>query len=205
MNLAELEKAVRGHRGEFLCHRIHNEGNKKTVQVLHVVKSASGHSDVPEAGGLKEFFNRFESIVFYYDPKSRDAGKYIAPPSEWTELQEAFSGWLEALDEEDRSEAVPAWVESCLVIGETPHSGNYILMATRGAERGHIFEFEHDGFEFIHESNDIVSYVEKLLKPDTSLLTEIASHMRFIEGNPREQWWIEEFKDNHGNVVRTKP
>jgi len=28
--------------------------------------------------------------------------------------------------------------------------------------------------------------------------------MTFIESNPMEQWWIEELRDNNGNVVRTE-
>ncbi|MFZ6730359.1 hypothetical protein ACO0LG_00345 [Undibacterium sp. Ji42W] len=36
-------------------------------------------------------------------------------------------------------------------------------MATTGAETERIFEFEHDGFEFIEQAQDIEAYVDKML------------------------------------------
>jgi hypothetical protein len=91
-----------------------------------------------------------------------------------------------------------------MVIGETPHSGNYILVPTDGPHRGHVFEFDHDGFEFAHVASDVVEYVQRLLRPDASKLTDFASHMRFATGDGMKQWWILELKDNRGNVVSTE-
>jgi len=198
-----LDRAVREHSGDFLCEQIHSDKTTKTVRFKHVITPASGTDGVPDIGRLHDFYDTFESVLFYSDERSGDAGKYIASPAEWGELQEAFSAWLDGLDEEELSECVPRWIESCLVVGETPSSGNYILMATEGPEAGHVFEFEHDGFEFNHEAADIIEYVGKLLKPDERTLTEIASHMRFVDDDPMCQWWIRELRDNHGYVVRT--
>ena len=201
--MKQIEEDVRRHVGTFLCEEIHKERNTKTVEFRHVVTESTGIEGVPDVGDLRDFYSTFGSILFYQDPKSRDAGKYLAPVSTWPELHEYFSGWLENLDEDERSEMVPEWVDTALVIGETPSSGNYILIPTEGAEAGWVFEFEHDGFEFIEEARSIAQYVERLLKPSASTLTEIASHMRFIDGDPMVQWWIRELRDNNGHVVRT--
>lgn len=204
MTLDELARAVEAHSGTFHCHRIHEEKTKKVVRFFHVVEPPDGRSEVPNVGRLPEFYRTFGSILFYHDEKSGDAGKYIANPSEWSGLEGGFNGWVDILDEDERDGALPDWIENSVVIGETPHSGNYILVPTKGKQAGRVFEFDHDGFEFTSQAKDIVEYVRKLLKPDGSLLTEIASHMRFVEDNGRVQWWIEEMKDNTGHVAYTR-
>jgi len=203
MKLGELETAVLEHGGEFLCERIHDEKETKIVRFTHSVAPPGGQADLPAVGRLGDFYETFGSILFYHDDKSGDAGKHIAHPSRWADLHGAFSAWIEDLTQEERDECVPAWVGTCLVIGETPRSGNYILVPIEGPEEGHVFEFDHDGFEFKDEAEDVVEYVKKLLKPDSSTLSEIASHMRFIEGDPMVQWWIRELRDNGGLIVRT--
>jgi len=203
LKLGELEKAVLEHRGEFLCERINDESITKLVRFIHVVASPDKQADVPHVGKLGDFYETFGSVLFYFDEKSGDAGKYIAHPSQWATLHNDFSDWMDELDEDERRECLPEWIDSCLVIGETPHSGNYILVPTEGSEAGHVFEFDHDGFEFTNVAQDVVKYVEEILKPDSSTLTDIASHMRFIEDDPMAQWWIRELRDNGGHVVRT--
>lgn len=203
MTHQDLKMAVRQHAGEFLCEEIHNERNTKVVTFAHVITEPVGLDGVPDVGDLREFYSTFGSILFYHDPRSGDAGKYLAPVSTWSELHEFFSDWIEGLEEDEREEILPEWIETVLVIGETPHSGNYILVPTEGAEAGHVFEFDHDGFEFIHEAGSVVEYVQRLLKPDDSKLTEIASHMRFVESDAMVQWWIRELRDNRGYVAQT--
>jgi hypothetical protein len=203
VKLTDLENRVRAHAGEFLCERIYNETTTRRVRFAHVVVPPDEPVDVPAAGRLREFYATFGSILFYHDSASGDAGRYLAHPSQWAELQSAFGGWIEGLDEDERRDCLPEWIDTCLVIGETPQSGNYILVPTEGPEAGHVFEFDHDGFEFTEEARDVVAYVEKLLNPDSSTLTGIASHMRFIEGDPMVQWCIREMRDNRGRVVGT--
>lgn len=55
-----------------------------------------------------------------------------------------------------------------------------------------------------YKANDVVDYVKGLLVLDGPALTDIASHMRFVEDDQPVQWWIRELKDNYGNAVRTK-
>ncbi|HSV44268.1 MAG TPA: hypothetical protein VLJ58_00640 [Ramlibacter sp.] len=203
MALKTLEDAVRNHTGEFICQRIHGK-KRKTVDFKHTITPPDGVEGVPDIGKLQQFYKTFGSILFYHDEMSGDAAKYLAPVAQWTELHELFSDWIEDLDEDEREEILPEWIESCLVIGETPHSGNYILMPTEGAAGGRVFEFDHDGFEFTEEAKDVVDYTKKLLKPDGSRLTEMASHMRFVEGDPTVQWWIRELRDNNGHAAITE-
>lgn len=203
MSLDDLSRMVREHSGTFLCHRIHDEEITKCVHFEHVVGPVAEEVDVPELGRLREFYATFGSILFYHDEKSGDAGRYLAHPSEWPGLEGELSGWLDMLDEDERDDCLPGGVDACLVIGETPQSGNYILVQSAGDAAGQVFEFDHDGLEFTHCANDIVEYVHKLLRPDGRLLTNIASHMRFVEGDSTDQWWIQEMKDNAGFIVQT--
>lgn len=202
--LKDLDTAVRQHTGEFLCEEIHNERNTKVVHFAHVATEPTDLDGVPDVGDLREFYSTFGSILFYHDGQSGDAGKYLAPIESWGELQEYFSGWLEGLEEDEGEELLPKWVETALVIGETPQSGNYILVPTEGVEAGHVFEFDHDGFEFCHEADSLGEYVVALMNPNSAKLTEIASHMRFIEGDAMVQWWIRGLKDNRGHMVHTE-
>ena len=203
MKLNDLESAVRQHAGEFLCERIHDERRTKVVHFTHVVTPPVETSGIPPLGRLQDFYDTFGGVVFYYDAKSGDAANHIAPISELVGLDEDFRAWIDDLDEEERAEILPDWIDTCLVIGETPHSGNYILMATEGPVAGHVFEFDHDGFEFTAEAGDLIEYVEKLLQPDGARLTEFASHMRFREDDPMAQWWIRRLTDHQGRVATT--
>lgn len=204
MKLMDLGDAVRQHAGEFVCERIHDGAQQKIVRFTHVTTPPVGTGDVPAVGRLRDVYDSFGSILLYYDEKSGDAGKFIAPRAEWAELHACFNDWIESLDEDERGELLPDWLEGCVVIGETPNSGNYILVPTTGAESGRVFEFDHDGFEFTRKGEDLVGYIEKLLKPDGAVLTDIASHMRFVDDDPTAQWWIRELRDNRGHVVTTR-
>lgn len=204
MRLNDLESAVRQHVGEFLCEQIHDEKTTKIVHFAHVATLPVELPELPAIGRLQDFYDTFGSVVFFRDEKSGDAARYIAPPSEWSELHERFSGWIDILDDEERSEIVPDWIDTCLVIGESPRSGNYILIATEGIDAGHVFQFDHDGFEFIEEARDLIEYVEILLKPDNSRLIDIASHMRFVDHDPMVQWWICQLRDHQGHVATTR-
>jgi len=135
---------------------------------------------------------------------SGDAAVYIARRDQWDELEQEFRAWLDGLSSEEIAEFVPEWTQQCVVVGEVPSSGNYFMVPLAGSEAGCIYEFEHDGFEFIRHASDIESFVFGLLDPDSAKLTEMASHMSFVEQeNWSEQWWIQEMRDNRGNVVST--
>lgn len=203
MKLDELDRAVREHAGEFLCEEIADPTRTKVVEFTHVITPPDSAEQVPEVGRLRDFYDTFGSLVLYSDEKSGDAAKYIAPPDEWAELDGEFREWIDMVDA-DEEDMLPAWVDTCLVIGEIPESGNYIIMATEGPEAGQVFEFDHDGFEFTEEAPDIVAYVETMLQPDNVQLVVIASYLRFTEDGSNDQWWIRSFKDNRGHTASTE-
>jgi hypothetical protein len=203
LTLKALEAAIQSHAGEFMCSQI-NGKKRRTVAFKHVITPAVEVEGIPKLAKLREFYSVFGSVRFYFDEESGESAKYLAPVEVWEELGESFSAWLEDLDEDERQEILPSWVETCLVIGETPSSGNYVLVPTKGSEKGKVFEFDHDGFEFTEEGADVVEYAQKLLKPDSSTLTSIASHMRFAVGDRKVQWWIEELRSNDGHLAKTK-
>lgn len=202
MPMDELKAAVAGHTGEFLCERIHDGEATKVVRFTHEISPPEAGQTVPDVGQLRAFYATFGSIRFYLDPVSGDSGRYLARPSEWADLDGYFREWTDDLMDED--DDLPDWLATCLVIGETPHSGNYILMPTTGALAGHVMEFDHDGFEFVDRGDSLAAYVQQLLAPDSETLTNLASLMRFIEGGSDVQWWIAELRDNRGRVVRTE-
>jgi len=204
MKLAELEELVNKHTGEFFCTQIHNENTTKFVPFKHIYDPPIAFSDILDIGRLNEFYETFGNLLMYFDETSGDAALYIASPNQWESLHSYFSDWLEGLEEDERKELLPEWIDDCFVIGEIPHSGNYILMPKNGEKIGYVYEFEHDGFEFIELAENIEEYIKKMLNLDSSSLTNIASHMRFIEDSPEIQWWIKEMRDNQGNVIRTE-
>ena len=130
MKLASLESAVREHAGQFLCERINAPTETKMVDFRHVVASPIPLEPLPNVGGLIDFYETFGSVVFYFDERSGEAAKHIASPAAWGELADEFGGWLSPLEEQERAELLPDWIEECLVIGEEPRAGNYILMPT---------------------------------------------------------------------------
>lgn len=205
MNAAELKRAVLDHSGTFLCSRIHQKSETKLVSWKHRVTAPTDSERVPNIGKLREFYGSFGSIVFYVDDRSGDAARYIAPVGAWAQLHAAFTDWTRDLGEDEREDYLPDWVDSCLVIGEEPQTGNYILVPTVGEDVGAIYHFEHDGFEFNRHANDLLQYVQKLLDLSNRDLAYVATHMRFVEGvDHTVQWWIEELRDNRGNVARTE-
>lgn len=197
MTPTDLADAIRTHAGEFECREIDGAG-RKTVAFRHVATPPGEVDELPDVGRLREFYGIFGSVLFYADEATGDAARQLAAPDAWAELDEHFRDWL--FDDED----LPEWVENCLVIGETPHSGNYILLAVDGDEAGRVFEFDHDGFEFTEAGADVVAYAAAMLRPDDARLTDFASHLRFIDADSDAQWWIESMRDNRGHAASTK-
>ena len=196
-----LAEKIRTHSGEFLCEAIGNEAATKLVKFSHTLDAPIGNAKVPEAGDIGDFYSLIGSLTLYFCPDSDEAAFYIGHPSEWETLEEGFADWVDMLDEDEQEEALPSWFGTHKVIGEVPSSGNYILAVTDGDESGAIYEFEHDGFEFIKLGNSISEFILKAIDPDPTSLSQIASHMRFISGSRDQQWWAKELHHDSGKVV----
>jgi hypothetical protein len=205
MKLAALESAIAGHTGTFLCERINRRDETREVTFRHEITPPGPTPTLPDIGGLRDFYETFGSVTFYVDPVSGDAAKHIAPPDTWAELDDDLQDWFDGLGDDERDEILPEWFDDRLVIGEEPHTGNYLIMAgaSAGDEAGSVHLFDHDGYEFIRLAASLPEYAERLLDPDDAMLVDIATHMRFIDGDPMVQWWIREMRDNRGNVAST--
>lgn len=202
--LESLRSDVQSHIGQFTCSEIHCAENTKTVRFRHDGSPPDPGVDVPNVHGLRDFYDTFAQLTLYLEEESGDAAFLIASPSQWSELDSNFRPWLEGVGEDEADDYLPVWIKDCLVVGEVPRSGNYLLVPTAGADAGKVFEFEHDGFEFIELGQSLPDFVARTLDLDTSRLTAIASHVRFIAPGENRQWWIDELKDNRGNVIRTE-
>ena len=203
MKLDDLLLQVSSHQGVFLCEGIRRPEQRKEVQFSHRTSTILSETTLPDIGRLRDFYATFGSITFFVDELSGDEGKHLASPENWAELDAEFRGWIDHFSEEEKEDYLPDWVDTCLVIGEEPRTGNYLLMPTEGESEGRVFVFDHDGYEFVDEAEDIIAYVEYMLKPDNALLVSLASHMRFIEEGSQHQWWILELRDNRGNFATT--
>lgn len=210
MKLLNLEKLVDAHNGKFICQKIHDESKTKTVTFKHVYDHPIDESTLEDLknqfgsiGKLVDFYETFGSLEMYVDSVSGDSALYIGNPSQWEELEGYFAPWIEDLDDEEM-DYLPDWIDNRLTIGEIPSSGNYILMPISGEKAGFVFEFEHDGFEFIELAENIEAFIVSMLNLTTNSLTNMASHMRFVEGDPHSQWWIKECHDSNGKVVSTE-
>ncbi|WP_317930043.1 hypothetical protein [Halioxenophilus sp. WMMB6] len=201
--LTALKERVVAHRGEFQCRQINNAANTKVVKFSHHCTDPIGLEACPAADYLGAFYQTFGSLTLFHEPESGDAAFYIAEPAQWTTLESYFREWLLGLDAREARELLPEWIDACVVIGEIPYSGNYLLMPVSGASAGAIFEFEHDGFEFIKLANNIESFIASMLQPDAATLVNMAAHMRFVAGDSTTQWWLVKLTDSQGYSVST--
>jgi hypothetical protein len=110
------------------------------------------------------------------------------------ELRELFEPWITDLPEDEVDELLPEWIKDCVVIGEVPNSGNYFLVPLSGAERGKVFEFEHDGFEFIESGSDLADFLSRKSTVTHELLQEILTHTRYSDGESDTQWLCESYQ-----------
>jgi hypothetical protein len=200
----ESKDKITSHSGQFLCVEIGHEVNQKLVSFRHLGTEPDG-AFIPDVPGLRAFYATFSSLLLFNEPESDESAFYIATPNQWQQLDEIFEPWIADVAEDEIEEYLPSWIDSRLVIGEIPASGNFLMVPTIGDDAGKVFEFEHDGFEFIERGWNLLDFVEKALNPDSSTLTAMASHLRFMTEESSTQWWIKELRDNRGRIVSTEP
>jgi len=203
--LDALRSAVESHTGEFACSEIHNKRNTTVVRFGHAGAPPIDVAGVPDVPGLRDFYATFGSLLLYQDTASSDAAYHIADPSQWADLDQCFRAWFDHIDQDELDEFMPDWSDDCLVVGEVPQSGNYLLVAASGPEAGKVFIFDHDGYEFEEMGSNLADFVMRTLDPDSRHLTNMAAHLSFItDDTSTAAWWIEEMRDSRGNVVKTE-
>jgi hypothetical protein len=180
-----------GIREEFVAQLCHDVTPALDDRALAAVAKQTG--DIPQ---LLEFYRHWGSARLYRDtiPKWFEsqmyyaAAFYIAPPQEWAYQRMAFQDWLANLSADEERELLPDWINAYVVIGEIPNSGNSLLVPLEGVDKGKVFEFEHDGFEFIERGKDFAEFVDWLCTVDEELLGDISCHTCYTDGTTEAQW-----------------
>lgn len=158
-------------------------------------------SQVFDASQIIEFYESFGSLRLYIGEAEGEiighpSAFYLAHPDEWSDLKENVYEWLSDLSNEEIAQYddfPPDWINDFIAFGEIPNSGNYLVMPTRGAEAGKIFEFEHDGLEFVERATDIQGLLDWIAMPAPGLFEYIAVHTRYYDGKSDIQWFPQEF------------
>lgn len=206
-----LLQTLQAQTGSFTCRLAGDPPEEKTVPFRHLVLPPV-QAEPPPIGRLPEFYAACGGLALFDVPSSEEAARRLLPPPAWPELDAECAGWFEGLSAQEWQEYVPEpllrrdaqgrFELDALVIGDTPHAGNYILMAASGEQAGQVYEFDHDGFEFRWVAPDIVAYVRHCLAVDGPRLLDYASHLCFVEGGDgSRQWFIRQMRVTGGAVI----
>lgn len=155
---------------------------------------------IPEVPQIVEFYKKYGSVRLYcdtvlYEPlEGYSSAFYIAHPNEWGRLKEYFGDWLIGLSEEEEAELLPSWINEYIVIGEVPNSGNYFIVPLKGTDAGCVYEFEHDGFEFIKRGSSLNEFTACICTVTDELIKEIRGHTRYFDGKTDMQWLAERYE-----------
>lgn len=208
MDFKRLDKLLENDSSVFHCKEISDPSNVKSIPIHHQAGSGLNTEEIKQLSselghirGLCDFYQRYSDVNLFQDPVSGDTAYYIASPERWSRLKQEFAPWIEGVDPNDDEDLLPTWIDSYCVVGERPGTGNYYLLPTEGESSGCVFEFEHDGFDFIQLSEDFPSFVDYLVTVDEDQLENIASAARFMDpDSPMTQWIISAYSDGKKTV-----
>lgn len=203
MGLDALNKLLSRKDQKFICYPAGTQQDRHSKFEALITHEVSGPLDNTQLNDLEQkigfhdqlfdLLSVYGSVRLYCDTLSESSAYYLVHPSEWDELNSDFNAWLDSLDEKERNELLPEWLDDAIVIGEVPSSGNYFLFPTQGSEKGKVFEFDHDGFEFLEKGKDLNSFMDKICSITEELLSDIRSHTRYSDGKTDTQWLVQEY------------
>lgn len=200
---AKLQALLGHRRPRLLCTPASNFGTDATHFTAFIDHAVTPPLDATTLRELREqlgdlppvlaFYERYGSARLFRDLKEqrgigRASAYYIAPPDEWPALHSDAEDWFSGLSDDEAEEILPDWISDYVVVGEIPNSGNCYLMPLVGDQRGAVFEFEHDGFEFIERGADFEAFVEALASVDPDDIVRIGGHTRYTDGATEAQW-----------------
>lgn len=174
---------------QFIAHIEHEVASPLTAGEIEKLRSL-----IPGVPQLLDFYERFGSIRLYRDTtyhapwRGHSSAFFLAHPEQWAELKDDLLLWFDNLDPDEEEDCLPEWFDDYVVIGGVPNSGNYYLVPLSGIEAGTVYEFEHDGFEFIKQAQSIVEFVAYIATPTDNLAQEISGHTRYFDGTTDTQW-----------------
>jgi len=151
---------------------------------LGALATAYGTAFPPE---FAQFFSFHDGFTLYRDTLSQAAGFHVAPIRTWPHLGARAQRWFDSLEADEREEALPHWIDDAVVFGEAPHSGNYFLVVLDGNERGRIFHFDHDGFEFDEYASGFDAFLERICTDPAIAVNQVGSP-RYSDGETDLQW-----------------
>ncbi len=188
----------------FVCRGVSLDGPATDPFVAHIEHRVEGPApasvrepmlqrlrNVPE---LAAFYDEYGSARLYCDTIGIASAFYIGSPDAWARLKKDLNKWFELLDYDEEEELLPDWIDACVVFGEIPMSGNYLLMPMSGELTGQVFEFEHDGFEFIRRGENFDEFLSWVSTVDDKLLQDIGGHTRYSDGETETQWMPEKYE-----------
>ena len=206
MTLTELAEALKTHAGTFECEAIGDPTRSKQVAFRHLVTApASDEQGLPDLGGLAAFYAAVGSVDLYHVEASGESARRIASPAEWSTLAAQFRDWLQHLQGPGRNDSLPAWVDDCLVVGEEPRTGNFLVVPCTGNAAGRVFTFAHDEFSFTEAASCLRDFVAKQIELNDAVLTDIATTLRLPDADGADQWWIRSAADNRGRTAQSRP
>ena len=202
MEFKALNQLVTSKNQRFLCIPAGDSADTEFLaHITHEVTEALSNEDIEqlkqEIGVQEQLFkllSTYGSVRLYCDTLSDDSAFYIAHPSEWQSLESDFRLWINDLDDQDKEELLPEWLDGAIVFGEIPSSGNYFIYLIKGEHQGKVFEFEHDGFEFLEAGKNIIDFLEYICSPTEKLIQNIQSHTRYSDGKTDTQWLAQSYK-----------
>ncbi len=202
MNLSLIKNLLSTNKLQFVCSASWPKSDKTLINnIVHQVEAALTKEQIDllevnhgELGELKELFLNYGSLKLYCDEFNQEPAFVISNPKEWPKLDYFVQNWINSLSDDERLDLLPCWIENCIVIGEISSSDNYFLYITEGEFMGNVFQFVHDGFEFIKWGDNLESFINKLCTVNKSLLDEISINSRYTDGHTNTQWFPEQFQ-----------
>ena len=71
------------------------------------------------------------------------------------------------------------------------------MYVTKGDNKGKVFQFEHDGFEFVEMGKDLYSFIDKIATVTEELVDDILGHTRYSDGKTDVQWLAQMYEFDH--------
>ena len=163
---------------------------------IRALESQVGH--VPE---LLALYSRCSHVLLYRQLHADTAAFYIAPPDEWGDLKESVYDWVEQLDSNEKAEILPDWFSSFVVVGRVPRGAVFYLVPLAGNHVGYVYEFDHDGYEFLPSGTSFANFINRICTVTPSLLTEISAHTRYQDERPNSQWLVDRYEFDTQSVL----
>ncbi len=180
---------------KFLAHVRHEIGRPVSEKTLRAATELAGRA----VSTLAPFLKLHDGVVLYRDNLSDTAGVEFFKVADWktktAEMHEWTSGM--GLDDDDW----PDWIHRGIVIGDIPHSANYLVLQPDGQNAGNLYYFDHDDFQEDPLAESIEALLEMIIEDPASFLHERGCYTRYSDGKTKTQWIPKEYVANCDDEV----